>query len=372
MTSETATPSQPAQKHVKTRLFSFVALAATFCGIGWVADNAYRIATDSFVAPIVLTPDSDMVIQSKLALGQLLGERIKVQARHDQIDATVSAADEAITQLEALAAESEKSLAWAKKVSARQIEVGSLDLRAIGRQQEMTNQMIAQQRSRLAAMKKDVAAGLVARADYEREEQALGQLELSLLDKERSKLATELATAQATLASQAMRGATPDKLSTPEMLIQRDQLVRLRCDLLKLQAERRAALAERGHIDEELAKLDQLVSQLKSRPVFRATEADTNVAFIPYTQLEGVKPGAPVLDCVWGVVSCKPVGKLADVLPGEVVVPDPWGTPTRGQYALLDLSDARAAQSRVLRVRPAGAPSKSGAPAGTPSKLANR
>lgn len=367
-TSEIRTTESAAPKHVKTRLFSAVALALTASGVAWVGENGYRIATDAFVAPIALTPDSDLVIQSKLSLGQLLAERIRLQARRDQIEATVAAADQAVEELRALKRESEKALDWSKAISSRQITAGALDLQALERQQTMTGQMIAQQRVRLAQMKKDVDAGLVARADYEREEQALGQLEVAQLDKERARLATQLATTQAMLASQAMRGAGPGQMSTPEMLVQRDQLVRVQCDLLKLEAERRAALSERGHLDAELGKLDELVAQLKSRPVFRATEADTNVAFIPYTQLEGVRAGAPVMDCIWGVVACKPVGKLTDVLPGEVIVPDPWGTPTRGQYAILDLTDARSAQSRVLRVRPSGAPKATAAP--TPNKVA--
>jgi hypothetical protein len=48
------------------------------------------------------------------------------------------------------------------------------------------------------------------------------------------------------------------------------------------------------------------------------------------------------------------VGHIAELLPGEAVVQDPWGSPARGQYAIMDLSDAQAAQSKTLRVRPSG------------------
>ncbi len=359
-------------KHVKTRLFSVVALAMTACAVGFVGDSVYRIATDSFVAPIVLTPDSDLVIQSKLALGQLLAERLKLQTRRDQNDTTIAASDEAIGELRALRRESEKALDWSKAMAGKQVRTGSLDLRALDRQRAMTNDLITRQRERLDSMKKDVDAGLVAKAEYEREVQSLSQLELGLLDRERARFASELQTAQATLAQTALRGA-PGDMATPEMVMHRDQIVRIGCDILKLEAEKRAAIAERGHLDEELEKLDTLVAQLKGRPVFRATEAETNVAFIPYTQIDGAVRGAPVLDCVWGVVACKKVGKLAELLPGEVVVPDPWGTPTRGQYAILDLSDPHAAQSRLLRLRPSGAvPTRAPVQEPRPHTLAER
>jgi hypothetical protein len=61
---------------------------------------------------------------------------------------------------------------------------------------------------------------------------------------------------------------------------------------------------------------------------------------------------ADVLDCVWAIFACRRVGRVLEVLPGEVMVPDPWGTLTRGQYALVDLVQADAARSRFLRIRP--------------------
>ena len=40
----------------------------------------------------------------------------------------------------------------------------------------------------------------------------------------------------------------------------------------------------------------------------------------------------------------------AQIVAGEVVMPDPWGISMRGQYALLDLTDAEAAMGKVLRI----------------------
>jgi hypothetical protein len=76
------------------------------------------------------------------------------------------------------------------------------------------------------------------------------------------------------------------------------------------------------------------------------------VAFIPYTQIDGVSSGGKVYECVLGVFSCTQVGRVTEVLPGEVIVPDPWGSLARGQYAVIELDDQHAAQSKTLRVRP--------------------
>jgi len=81
-------------------------------------------------------------------------------------------------------------------------------------------------------------------------------------------------------------------------------------------------------------------------------ESRIEVAFVPYTQLDGAKEGNEVYDCVWGLFWCKPVGTMSELVPGEVILPDPWGNQARGQYAVLDLTDHSAAMSKTLRVRP--------------------
>jgi hypothetical protein len=80
------------------------------------------------------------------------------------------------------------------------------------------------------------------------------------------------------------------------------------------------------------------------------------VAFVPYTQLDGVAPGAQVLECTLAFFACRTVGAVLEVVPGEVMLSDPWGNPARGQYAVLDLHDHASARSKSLRVRSAGSP----------------
>ncbi|HKO94890.1 MAG TPA: hypothetical protein VJU61_27240, partial [Polyangiaceae bacterium] len=144
--------------------------------------------------------------------------------------------------------------------------------------------------------------------------------------------------------------------ATPEVIAHQDQLVKLDLELLKLRAEVGAKRLQRSADLTQLDKLDELVADMKKRPIFRALEVSQNVAFVPYTQLEGVQPEATVLYCKWwGLFLCAAAGRVSELVPGEVLADDPWGTPVRGQYAVLELNDPRAAQSKSLRVRPEGA-----------------
>jgi hypothetical protein len=346
--------NEPAAKKSRlgTRIASLVALGGVLCGIGYVGNTGYHVARDGFVAPIILSPDSDMVIQSKLSMSQLMAERIRITTKRDEIDAELQAADAAIEQLKSLQAVATKALDWTSAVTARQARGGARELKALAHQKSLLTGMVSHQRDFVGQVRKDLDAGLVSRSDYAREVQVLNQLTVAAIETDRAQIVSEVNMSQVVMAQQALEGHGAKRTWTPEMLMQHDQLVRVQCDLLKLEAEKRAKTAERRQIDAELAKLDELVAQLKQRPVFRATEANTNVAFVPYTQIDAVKDGSDVYECFWGIVSCKRVGRVTELLPGEVIVPDPWGTPARGQYAIMDLDDQQAAHSRTLRVRP--------------------
>lgn len=357
----------------KARLVSLVALCASVCGVGYVAKTGYHIATDSFVVPVVLSPDSDLVTASKLSRSTIQNERARITAQKEQIEAELYAAEKAIEELKALEIATASSLAWTTVVTSTQVASSNGDLRALTRQQEQLASMIEAQEALVERVKKELDAGLTSKADLAREVHSLGQMRISAIDAERSRINTQSQLQQLAMTQRAIAGGQGGrKLATPEMVAQQGQLVRVRCDVLKLEAERRSKTSERRHIDEELVKLDELLAQLNKRPIFRAIDMSTNIAFIPYSQMEGVAPGERVFECVWGVFACTPVGRVQELLPGEVIVPDPWGTLARGQYAVIGLDDQHAAQSKTLRVRPSGSKPVMSAPATKHQTVANK
>jgi len=367
------TPSDRPERRssLRTRLISFAALCGAVSAIGYVASTVYHVATDGFVAPIALSPDSDLVIQSKLSMSQLLAERMRITAKREATAAELEGASEALEELKALHASSAKALEWTSTLTTNEALAGAEDQRVLVQQRAALARMIADEESLLDRMKKDLDAGLISKVEYARQAHALDQLRVASLENERARITRNVQMNQLRLTQQALRGSRDrSQVSTPEMLAQQDQMVRVKCEMIRLQAEQRSKTAEQRTLDEELTKLDELLAQLKARPIFRAIEADTNVAFVPYTQIAGVGPGAEIYDCVWGVFACKSVGRIAELLPGEALVQDPWGSPARGQYAIMRLDDAEAAQSKTLRVRPSSRPLSPAPPA--PSPVASR
>jgi hypothetical protein len=338
------------------RVFSLLVLCGLLAVFAYGAATAYRVANDSFVAPIIFSPDNDLVIQSKFNLSRLLAERQRILTRITESSASVEIADRGIARLQEFRRSVSKSLAWSIALTSKQATVSAQELERLLQQQLVIEQMTRDQEQSIEQMKKNLEAGLIRRSELERQQGAIDQLRIAWLQNARDQLTAQVQHDTAAMAQEVLSSKDRSSgLVTPEMAAQRDHSVRIELDLLKLQAERQAKLAARRADEDELLKIDELIADMKRRPIFRAIEVSQNVAYVPYNQLDAVAAGSEVHDCeVWTVFACRKVGEVAELLPGEVAMQDPWGTPTRGQYAILNLQDASAAMSKVLRVRKAG------------------
>jgi len=337
---------------IKTRFFSLAMATAMISGCGWVGHQSYRALMDSFVAPIILSPDNDLVLASKVKLSELQVERSRTQVEGEAIDGDLVAGAKAVERLKNLSVTAASALDWMSNLNAKQVSAGTFDIKTLDRQNGVLAEMLAKQDKLTSDAKSNADAGLITRSDYAKELQALNQVKLAILENERTKMQSGLLMQTASMTQQSLTighgGAPP----LPEAIVQEDQMVRIELDLLKLEAEMRGKRAERRLVDEKLAKIDEIEGQLKARPLFQAIEKSMDIAFVPYTQLEGVERGGTVYDCVWGLFACREVGTVTEVVPGEVILPDPWGNQARGQYAVLELQDHTAAKSKTLRIRP--------------------
>lgn len=346
---------QPRRSGPGTRIGAFVALVGLVSAVGYVGTQTYRAATDSFVAPIILTPDNDVVIANKLKMDELGVERSRATAQLESLEDETKAMEKALLRLRALHETASNAIEWFKLVNSRQMSAGWAERATLSKQQKVLSTMTEEQDALVRRAQANVAAGLVSKAELDKELQTLRQLRFALLENERSRVQSdsamhEIALAQKSIAARG--GAAP----MPELLIREDEAVRIEIEMLKLEADLRTKAAEKRILAEKVTKLDEIEAQLKGRPIVRAIAQSMDVAFVPYTQIDGVKNGGTVYDCTWGLFNCRSVGTVAELVPGEVVLPDPWGSQARGQYVVLSLQNHDAAKSKSLRVRGSSAP----------------
>lgn len=351
----------------RTRMFAFAALTAFLAFVGYVGNQGYHAATDSFVAPIILSPDNDAVVSSRLKLTELTVEKAKATAQIAALDADVEASARALERLNSLHSTTTHALAWTADLTARHAATAAKELASLERQRTALAELLAKQSTVTEQVRANATSGLVTKLDLAREEQASGRWRVALLETERSALQARLAFQDVSFARRSLANGGP---AMPEQTARDEQLVRIELETMKLEAEQRSKRAERKVLDEKLRVIVSIEKQLLLRPVFRALDHALDVAFVPYTQIEGLEKGADVYDCVWGIFHCHKVGSVAELVPGEVIMPDPWGNQARGQYAVLDLDEHDSARAKTLRVRPGGAAVRTAQKRAVPSTLA--
>jgi hypothetical protein len=308
MRAEPTERSEPGPR-LHARLVAVTTLVTFVSAVAFLGHEAYRAFTDSFIAPVILSPDNELVLQAKLRAADLYAERTKALAQQAALAGQILANEKAVERLRSL-------LPLAAEGVAETLERE----RAVLAQMEREQQALVDQASR------NLEARLITEAEYARDAQVLAQVRVALLENARVRAESRLS--------------------------REERVTRVELELTRLEAELQAERAEQELIGEKLAMIDEFEAQLRARPIFQAMDRRLDVAFVPYTQIEGVSAGEPVYDCLWGLLFCEPVGRVDRLVPGEVAMTDPWGNPARGQYAVLELGSREAARAKSLRVRP--------------------
>jgi hypothetical protein len=353
------TETESALESMQSRLAALAVLGATLAALIWLTITVVRIATDAWVAPLHLSPQSDAVMQITQKLNRQKAEMARADAEVQRFDGELQSIGVAIERLSTLRHNNRASMKWQATLREEESQMLGSVLKNLESQRTLLQRLHERQRVLTEAAREDLKSGLIDRTELERQEQALDGLAISLADNERLLDEARQHKRQVSVSSRAYRaglGEGRDPLDIPggrmpEVAQTEEREARLELELLKLQAEERNLRTLRALALDTLAKERELLTELESRPLYRAVHGSTDIAFVPYNELEEVAPGGRVIACVWAVFGCREVGKVAEVLPGEVVTEGPWGEMTRGQYAILQLKDPEAIKEKLLRIR---------------------
>lgn len=343
-----------APRSVGTRLLSLGALSGTGAGLLWLAVAIIRVFTDSWIAPLALSPDSEAVLSLSLDLTRQRAEIGRVEAEVERYEAELAAIDSGLTRLRGLRDRGRAMYEYGADLRGSEAASLAEQVTHLREERVILERLITRQRTEAEHARVNLGAGLIERRDAEREEQGLDNLLLRRAEIERSLADATARRRDAHEAAEEFRAelhGAPSEAGMPEIVAREEADVRLEVEILRLEAERRGLVALIDVGGRSLEELRAVMAQIEARPAFRATTEALDVAFVPYEQLDGVRPGARILDCEMGIFACRDVGAVSDVLAGEVVTQDPWGELARGRYAVLALHDDTAVQERILRVR---------------------
>lgn len=309
--------------------------------VGYIGQSIFFYVNSSWVAPVAISPTDEKVIaaRTQLAAQQDLRERTAAE---------LAQADLVIKTHQAFQGEFAKAIRGdrADRVAAL-ARLKSLASSASAARSEIaksTNDFASSSKEKMA---KEWEAGLIDRQSMLSGKYQVAQISgqsLALAEKQADyeARASELES-QARALEGMVSGKGGSALSYDVLKIKRE-FEQSRLDLAKAEGDKKV-------LTSSLARQDQTIADLQASAYLRALSNDATVALVPYDNLENAKPGAPVYACRASFVWCREVGRVKEILRGEVSFKHPRrDAQMRGQMVEVQLNETGASKDDILFV----------------------
>jgi len=310
--------------------------------VGYIGTSTFYFASSSWIQPMVVSPTDESVLQLKSQLAEQATVRDKIAVDLQHTDRFI--ASEQDFQAEFVKAV-KADLAERKSTLSRVSGLASKYRGERSRIRSTNDEYAAQSKQE---MSKEYDARLINRDDmlngtYQQAQIANSNLSLAERQADFETRASSLAKESAALENVLSKKKDAGVLSYDVLKIKRDY------DNSRLESAK--ATEERKALQASLERHDAILKSIRQSPQLRAADRKADVAFVPYSNFEGVTPGTPVYACALEMVICHEAGTVQAILPGEVTYKHPnRDKMLRGQMIELKLDDAGAAEENVLFV----------------------
>jgi hypothetical protein len=310
--------------------------------VGYIFTSGFYFLSDSWIEPMVVSKSDERVVAMQAQVAEQQNTR-------DRIAADLNAADREIAVQQAFQAEFAAAIRADLQGRKDELDrVRDLAKQYAGARQKIQRSNAAYASSSRKKMAEEYAAGLIDRSDMLSGKYQLAQITTSSLS---------LAERQAEYQGRAdeLEG---EAASLEGILDEQGGVSALSYDVLKIKQEYEIsrlesakAIENREALAAALERQDQILEGLRSSPYMRAVADNASVAFVPYANLKNVKAGSALYSCALEMVLCSKVGKVLEVLPGEVTAKHPHRDKMlRGQLVEVQFSDSAGAREDVLFV----------------------
>ncbi|MBA3396854.1 MAG: hypothetical protein H0T89_29760 [Deltaproteobacteria bacterium] len=313
--------------------------------VGYIATTTFYFLNTTWVKPVVISANDEKVVTLRAELAAQENQRDRLAAELDETERAIAAHQ--LFQLE---------FARAIQTDLQGRQAALARVRSLARTAAATRTQIRQSTDAYAAdhtskMAQEYEAGLIDRSTLLGGKYQLAQITTSNLS---------LAERHADLRQRAAELAVETRAL--DALLANKSGGGLSYDVLKIKREYEEsgralhkATANRSLLQTALVRQDAIIAGLRQSSYLRAAADHATVALVPYENLAGVRAGTTVHACRLEMVVCREVGRVLEVLPGEVTFDHPHrDTTLRGQLVELRLTETAAAAEDVLFV--GGAP----------------
>jgi hypothetical protein len=345
------------------KVMGFAILTTILVGLSsYLVINVFYLINRSWVAPTIISPVDERVIQLSAQLAQESSLRDKLFADRLDMMARLEDANRIVATEEAFQASF--ALAMQADLADRRSELSKFS-GLIGQynttQREVLKSNDAYTGMSRGRMQELFGAHIIDQDGFINGNYQLAQIAHSNLnlaeknveiDTRISQLRRDVKSLE--LASLAVNG-DPAKMKDQQLSY---EILRIKHEFDKSVLEAKKAQDSRdGYkqsviaIDNTIGRFDRVLKNIQESPYMKAAEHNLTVAFVPYDNIASVEKGEPVYGCKLGILWCSKVGQVADILDGEVLGKHPLhNQEIRGVFVQVQLEDAKWAEETVLHV----------------------
>jgi len=312
--------------------------------VGYIATTAFYYMSSSWAAPVAISASDEKVVALKAQLAEQQNARDRLAAELDDTDRAIAAEQDFQSEF-ARAIQSDLKGRQAALERAKQLASQAQSTRILIRD---ANDQYAKDHA--STLSKDYDAGMIDRSAMLSGKYQLAQIHAANLSLAERQAEFEQRAAQLATETRALDAILGGQKKSSDVALSYDVL-KIKRDYDNSRLESAKATEERKALQASLERHDAILKSIRQSPQLRASDRKADVAFVPYSNFEGVTPGTPVYACAVEMVICHEAGTVQAILPGEVTYKHPnRDKMLRGQMIELKLDDASAAEENVLFV----------------------
>lgn len=328
------------------RWISLVFLAAIFViSAAYGGLVVFYATSSSWAAPVTLSPTADRVLtfQPQVANLEALIDKQKIELQ--TAVATQKFTTAQIEQITQLIAKVDETIAIEAKEQGN-IGESATKLAAIKRRDiSRANVAANEARRMLATVDQELAAKLITSDQAAARKIGLISAINAVTDSNINALQLENQARQAAAGSITLSGGASSLVAISAV----KQSIELKAMLAQLQIQQTTAMSNVTALTSALAGSERVLAVAKTSPYYRALREEVTVAFVPYSNLDGIEVGDKVYDCYLQVLLCHKVGKIITIYDAEEHTRHPlFKTDLRGRLVEIKFTDPDSSKSQVV------------------------
>jgi hypothetical protein len=340
------------------KIVGFVALIVVCLGIlGYLISSVFYFLDRRWIVPLILSPYSKEVIQVSAQYAQQNAVRLKMSTEKMKYEYQLALIDDEININKDF--EKRFRLALRNNLRFRQKELMNIQQKM----KEYADVKLTASDSYFESALDDVSslakAGLIDAETYNQRKFAIDQhalnfntykqteRQLKLEKKQLQDIVISLNNLDEKIHNHKVNKHFRDRTVYEVLTVEREHL-EIQQNIIKLKNERMLLQEELKNIETSLNKYNEICDKIQRSPYYQAIGKTVIVAFSTYENLKNIKVNDPVYGCYFGLIFCKKIAVVKEILGGEIIAKHPiLNKELRGQMIIIDMNDKDSEWAKV-------------------------